>query len=475
MKMILKPNKIVSFAAAVLMALTYAPAMSVSAASSEVEDELTDGTFTYEMGDNGYTIVDCDASAIITDIPAMRNGYAIVAVGEQAFAGCSFITELTIPETVKSIGSYAFAGCTSLKTLNLPSTIKEIPDGAFNSCAALTELDLPEGIESVGMLSFAKCEALETVKFPDSLTSIGSYAFQSCYSLKEINIPSGVESIDEMAFLNCASVEKITADSGSAFTAENNVLYNKDKTVLYRAAAYGTDENFYVPDTVTSIGGGAFSYCTELSVLFIPSSVTKIGQEAFIFCTGLSHIDFSEGLTEIGAWSFAHCTALTSLSLPTTLKTIGESAFFDAAMLEKVIMTEGVETIGAGAFSVCDYMKNIIIPQSVNGVGEYALGYTVNSDGTDYEKLDGFSMSVYSGSAAEKYAKTNDIDYTVVDKSIKKTFFVIAAVIILITAAVCAVALMRRGRKLAPSDVRKAEADADEEETYEGIIGDDEE
>jgi len=48
------------------------------------------------------------------------------------------------------------------------------------------------------------------------------------------------------------------------------------------------------------------------------------------------------------------------------------------------------------------------VPKSVESIGEYAFGYTVNDNGDDYKKLDGFTMSVNSGSAALKYAKKSD-------------------------------------------------------------------
>lgn len=472
----MKLKRIISAAAAALIAAMQLPVYTAFADSESIDDELTDGTFTFEMVDGGYKIIACDSSAIITEIPAMRNGYAIVEIGDQAFAGCTFISELKIPDTVKTMGYYSFGGCTALEKVTLPDSLTEIPFGAFAACENLKEIIIPEGVTTIGDAAFSQCVAATTLELPDSLTMIGNGSFEYCYSIKEINLPENLSYIGDQAFLNCPSVEKITADGNEVFTVEDNILYDKAKTTLYHAAAYNIPADFYVPDTVTDIADGAFSYCTGLEKIFFPSSVTSIGQEAFLFCMELSHIDFSEGLVEIGTSAFAQCTSLTSIDLPTTLMTIGDGAFFFDTALEQVIIPEGLQTIGAGSFAGCTSLMNIIVPGSVGSVGEYAFGYNQNSEGT-YDLIDGFSMSVKSGSAAEDYAEDNDIEHTVSDKSLAGMAFLIIGAGFLAAAAVFAVVLMRRGKKGASAEVKaeqKAEADYLEENdpSYKGITDD---
>lgn len=471
----MKISKILALAAATVLSLS----MSLTAAAEEGlktsdEETLTDGTFTYELVDGGYTIVACNASAIITEIPSMRNGYAIVSISDTAFAGCSFISELTIPKTVKTIGQYAFAGCNSLKTVNLPSTITEIPSGAFDACSSLTEITIPEGVVSIGELAFANCTSMEKIELPDSLTSIGVSAFEECNMLKEMNIPANVTSIGDMAFLDCASLEKITADGNSSFVVEDNILYNTDKTTIYRALPAGIDENFYIPESVQTISGGAFSYCTGIKNLFIPSSVTKIGMLSFYFCTDLANIDFSDGIAEIGELAFARCDSLTTVELPPSLNTVGDGAFYSAEKLETLRISDGVSVIGRAAFMNCPLLKKVVVPSSVTAIGATAFGFVDGEEAA--AKIEGFSMSVNAGSAAEKYAKENDIEYDTMNRSIKQVAFIIVGVGALVAAAVFAVVLMRRGKKLAPLAVRREEAEKDDENDpdYKGIVDDDE-
>lgn len=467
----MKLNKLLSIAAALILSLGQLSALSAIADSSAVEDELTDGAFVYEHVDGGYKITSIKSDTIVTEIPTIRNGYAIVEIGDQAFAGNEFIKELTIPNTVKKIGTYAFAGCPSLEKVTLPDSITEIPYAAFASCDNLKEINIPDSIEKIDTIAFDKCYSLLSVDLPEGLVSIGKGAFEYCFSLKALDLPSTLTEMGEQALLECP-LEEITAENNSAFTVEDNVLYDKAKTKIYRASTTKIDTNFYIPDTVSTIMDGAFMGCSKLETLFIPQSVTKIGQEAFYLCSSLRSIDFSEGLLEIDISAFAQCASLKTLSLPTSLKTIGEGAFFGASSLEKVIISDGLANIESGAFACCNSLTEIVVPKCVENIGDYAFGYILEDGSTDYTLLKDFKMSVSSGSAAEKYARKNDISHDVSDKSLGRFALIIITVGVLLAAAVFAVVLMKRGKKLAPAEVRKAEAIEKEENdpNYSSIV-----
>ena len=55
----------------------------------------------------------------------------------------------------------------------------------------------------------------------------------------------------------------------------NAIIETETNTLLY-----GT-KNTIIPNTVTSIGGGAFNGCSGLTTITIPNSVTSIGSSAF--------------------------------------------------------------------------------------------------------------------------------------------------------------------------------------------------
>ena len=127
----------------------------------------------YETGDAGVTITDCEESAegeVV--IPDEIAGLPVISIGFEAFRGCSSLTSITIPEGVTSIGDSAFEHCRSLTSITIPKGVTSIGDGAFNGCSEQT-----------------------------SITSIGGKAFMDCTGLNSITIPKAFHSDDEASRL----------------------------------------------------------------------------------------------------------------------------------------------------------------------------------------------------------------------------------------------------------------------------------
>ena len=76
--------------------------------------------------------------------------YNVVGIGYYAFGGCSGLTTLTIPESVKSIGDWAFKGCTGLTSVTIGNGVKTIGDDAFYGCISLTSITIPESVTTIG-------------------------------------------------------------------------------------------------------------------------------------------------------------------------------------------------------------------------------------------------------------------------------------------------------------------------------------
>ena len=120
-------------------------------------------------------------------------------------------------------------------------------------------------------------------------------------SLTSVTIPSSVTSIGEGAFDDCTSLTAITVDTHNSFySSVDGVLFNKSQTTLiqYPGAVAG---NYTIPNSVTSIGDGAFDYCTSLTSVTIPNSVTSIGDDAFYSCTNLTSITIPAASPASGA------------------------------------------------------------------------------------------------------------------------------------------------------------------------------
>ena len=118
------------------------------------------------------------SATVYGDLPAgIFNGYTNLSsvtlydtktIGQNAFNGCTALTELTLPESVTSIGEKAFSGASALQSLRLPNGLTEIREKTFYGCSALTELTIPDGVTFIGSSAFDQ-SGLTTVNLPNSL------------------------------------------------------------------------------------------------------------------------------------------------------------------------------------------------------------------------------------------------------------------------------------------------------------------
>ena len=173
--------------------------------------------------------------------------YAVTSIGDYAFAYCSSLKEITIPEGVISIGERTFAYCSSLKEITIPESVTSIGDYAFVYCSSLKEITIPEGVTSIGDSAFESCRSLTQITIPEGVTSIGDSAFGSCHSLKEITIPESVTSIGDYAFAYCNSLKEIT-----------------------------------IPEDVISIGNGVFAFCEGLTEVYMKEGLI-LGADSFFW------------------------------------------------------------------------------------------------------------------------------------------------------------------------------------------------
>ena len=150
----------------------------------------------------------------------------------------------------------------------------------------------------------------------------------------------------------------------------------------------------------TVLGYGAFSGCSELTIVTIPDSVTTIGSYAFSGCRGLSLINIPSSVTSINSTAFDGCSGLTSfsvdnvnsaykdisgllmtkdgkelvhgvnreVSIPVGVTSIGDHAFEGYSGLTSMTIPNGVTSIGFSAFSGCRGLTSVTIPDSVTNV-----------------------------------------------------------------------------------------------------------
>ena len=322
---------------------------------------------------NGVTSIGEDAFSDCTSLVSITIPDSVTSIGWYAFSGCTSLASITIPNGVTSIGRYAFSDCTSLASITIPDSVTSIDDSTFHGCTSLTSVVISDSVTSIGAYAFDGCTSLTSITIPDSVTYIDESAFGNCISLASITIPDSVTSIGNDAFSYCTSLTSITvADNNQSYCDVDGVLFNKDKTELVQYPAGKTSASYSIPNSVTEIGDGAFSYCTSLASITIPDGVTSIGAYAF-FCTSLTSVVIPDGVTSIDESAFFDCTSLASITIPDSVTSIGYRAFYGCTSLTSITIPNGVTSIGTSAFSGCTSLTSITIPDSVTSIGWHAF------------------------------------------------------------------------------------------------------
>ena len=299
-------------------------------------------------------------------------------------------SDATVFYGVTSIGANAFAGCTSLKDIVIPDSCTSIGDGAFSGCTNLKAVDFGEGVTSIGQRAFYNCSGLTELYLPDSLKSLGAItgyynhgAFYGCKGLKKISIgglaeikpwmfATGSTALEELEIRG--TVGKIAAD---AFNSEYGFTDNSSYAKYHGYNKTASSAKLVIGEGVTSIGDRAFYNCDVFTEVELPESLTSIGADAFGGCDRLRSVSFSEGPKQIGAWAFAGCTNLKDIGIPDTCTSIGNGAFSGCTNLKTVDFGEGVESIGQKAFYNCRGLTELYLPDSLKSLGA-TTGYYYN-------------------------------------------------------------------------------------------------
>ena len=166
---------------------------------------------------------------IVARITYKGNTYEVLKIKKDAFRNCTKVTSVSISNTVTFIDSNAFANCTGLIYLIIGNNVKSIAEAAFKKCSSLTSIIIG-----------------------NSVTSIEDQVFSGCNALTIIKVEKDNPQYDSRD--NCNAI----------IATSTNTLIMGCKTTI-------------IPNSVTSIGYGAFRDCIGLESLTIPNSVTSIG------------------------------------------------------------------------------------------------------------------------------------------------------------------------------------------------------
>ncbi len=311
---------------------------------------------------NKTEIIRYPAAARNTDFSVPSS---VTTVGQAAFYDCVALTQIRLGEQIRTINDYAFSQ-SGVVELTLPNTIKRLGNAWFKNCADLTRVVIPATVTSMASSTFSGCVSLTHVVLPPELTAIGEYAFEFCSSLETIQLPATVTSIGYSAFLGCTRLQELSISAAVTFidayavpetalqvapdnknyTSIEGVLFNKAQSILLSYPNSKTQTDYAVPETVTTIGEGAFEGNSHLTVITLPKGLTAIGENAFSFCKTLTHVRLPSGLRTIGQGAFESCSVLRGMAIPPTVTkledsgigVIGQSNAQDALPMEQFVV-----------------------------------------------------------------------------------------------------------------------------------------
>jgi len=382
------------------------------AAESDFTFDMESGTITKYIGDGGDVIIPSEIDGVTVKSIGSRAFYAstfgdtvtsvtipdsVTSIGDLAFSGCNELTSLVVPESVTSIGNSAFSWNHKLTSVTIPENITDISDELFTYCTALESVTLPENTVIIGKSAFHGCLNLKSFTIPESVKKIGDNAFWACQELESVTIPDNVESIGKYAFSSCAYMKSINvSESNKNYCDIDGVLFSKDKKELITYPAGKEGNEYIVPDCTRIIADNSFGGNKKLKSVTVQEGVTAIGDSAFAGLMIRSAV-LPQSLTSIGVMAFSYCPDLNSVMMQEGIKNIGILAFHMCPSLRSVIIPKSVETIGEEAFGYRseegEFFKYDI---SIRGYK--------NSEAEKYADKNGFRfISASAGNASDLY------------------------------------------------------------------------
>jgi len=201
---------------------------------------------------------------------------------------------------------------------------------------AETTLTIPaerngRAVTTIAYRAFEGYSQIRDVLFPSSITTINAWAFYGMTSLINLNLPASLTAIEQFAFSGTTNLSFFTLDAANThFRVIDQNLYTADGAMLIQYAIARPATNFIVPQSVTTIGAGAFYGAINLTAIILPNGLTEIADKAFFNNTNLATINIPNTINHIGELAFANSTSLANIFLPQNIARLENNVFYGA-------------------------------------------------------------------------------------------------------------------------------------------------
>lgn len=257
--------------------------------------------------------------------------------------------------------------CIGANSLVLGNSVRIIGDQAFDYCTNLTSVTIPNSVTSIGIYAFANDTNINTINFnADSCVYMGtssSPVFYNCNNLRTLNIGNNVKLIPDYAFIGRSGFKSIIIPN-SVTSIGNGAFSN----------CTGLDTILFNADSCTYIGNGSsFWGCSNLTTLIMGNNVKCVPQRAFENLTGLTYLTLGDSVRVIGREAFYGCSHLPSVVIPDMVTTLDTGAFYGCSELYSATVGKRVRVIPPQVFGSCPWLTNVTIGEGVNKIDQNAF------------------------------------------------------------------------------------------------------
>ena len=275
----------------------------------------------------------------------------------------SFFRNTDFISNLSNIGSSAFANCTSLAEIEIPDSVKTIGEKAFHGDIALKNVEMSNNVTFVADECFNGCAELDTFVWNAESKHIGRLAFANCINLAEFDFVN-LEKLYDNSFLNSGVTVAQLGEAKNESASELKEIEVQSFMDCESLATLGIGGN------VTTIKTQAFANCQNLEFAFIADSVTEIAEDAFDGCDKLT-IYCSEN-------SYAHTYAQTQGIRVSTLviAPIPNQTYTGFEIKPEISVSASGDTLDKNIDFSVSYANNVNVGNAdvnVKGLGDFRM------------------------------------------------------------------------------------------------------